>query len=227
MAGPYVDLTDQFGRLLSRMVYLAGHHPPTGLQDEVVRDLIADVFDALYDSRDLMLCGKITSGLPTARRAYESLSLLHACSLDPSLAEKWEKGRQISNGEVRRALDAHPMGERADELRELYNFFCEGTHPNRGLVAGRFLGQGNQFVLGAIGRPDLILFAKFAMHHIDMWFWLSAISSYHFRELIVDHDRGCYDFYTRTRETAQEVKASLGENFNRLLAEQRASRAVG
>jgi hypothetical protein len=43
------------------------------------------------------------------------------------------------------------MGEKETETREL----SKTTHPNRTHMAYRFLGEGNEFVLGAIGsKPE-------------------------------------------------------------------------
>ena len=112
--------------------------------------------------------------VPLARRAYESLSLLVACELEPKLADRWMAGKQIGNAEVRRVLAAHPMGEPEAGTRKLYNFFSKTTHPNRSHMAHRYLGEGNEFVLGAIGRPSLALLADYAHKTLSLWFWFAA-----------------------------------------------------
>src|ERR1051325_8332630 len=70
---------------------------------------------------------------------------------DAKTAEKWHAEKKISNEDVRHELGKHPMGEVEGEMKNLYKFFCLGTHPNRGLIARRFLGEGNEFVLGRHG----------------------------------------------------------------------------
>lgn len=163
MLKSYIQVTDTYGRLLSRLCLVVGEEEPESIQDTVVRDLMADVFDFLFESRFFILKGQTLVAFPLARRAYESLSLLHWCVLDSSAAEKWSKGAKLSNSDVRKALDAHPMGESGQNLRELYNFFCGMTHPNREMIAFRGLGEPNRYVFGSIGVPNLIEVADYCI----------------------------------------------------------------
>jgi hypothetical protein len=135
---------------------------------------------------------------PLARRAYESLSLLVACVLEPKLADRWIAGTQIGNAEVRRVLAAHPMGEKETQTRELYDFFSKSTHPNRNTIAYRFLGEGNEFVLGAIGTPSLALLTDYALKTLNLWFWFAAFVVFTFREVLSRPIRS-YSRPTRTR----------------------------
>jgi hypothetical protein len=130
MAKPYIESTDRYARTVARLSNLLGHNPPVSTQDRVIRDLMADVFDFLYEARNLIVGSKLTVAYPLARRAYESLSLLHVCALDAAWAEKWEMGKEITNSQVRKKLAAHPMGEPETDLQELYGFFCIATPPN-------------------------------------------------------------------------------------------------
>ncbi len=141
---PYLDVTDQYGRLLCRLCSHVGTHAPVSVQDSVIRDLMADVFDFLFEVRPFIVKGQTLVAYPLARRAYESLSLLQVCILKASQAEKWAAGKKISNNEVRKALGKNPMGESEEELRKLYGFFCDMTHPNRETIAYRGLGEGNE-----------------------------------------------------------------------------------
>ena len=149
MARPYIESTDKYARAVARLTSLLGHNQPDGIQDHVVRDLMADVFDFLYEAGALIVGGKLAIAYPLARRAYESLSLLHLCSIESTWAEKWQNGKKLANSDVRKRLAKLPMGESELEMKELYDFFCTATHPNRELVAARRLGEGNEFVLGA------------------------------------------------------------------------------
>jgi len=151
---------------------ILGEQEPESVQDAVVRDLMADVFDFLFESRLFILKGQTLVAFPLARRAYESMSLLHWCALDSKAAENWDKGKKVSNQDVRKALAAHTMGEPEDKLRELYKFFCEVTHPNREMITFRGLGEGNTYVFGSIGAPNLIAVADYCMKHLELWFWL-------------------------------------------------------
>lgn len=221
MAGPYIKITDRYGRLISRLVLMLGSKEPVNTQDIVIRDLMADIFDCLYESRSLILEGKLNISFPIGRRAYEALSLLHLCALDESWAEKWSKGKRIGNADIRKALAAHPMGEPEQEMKDLYNFFCSATHPNRELIPRRFLGEGNEFVLGVIGVPDLVMVSDYCIKNLEMWFWLTATVTYFYRETVNAADRGYFETYSQSAREAQKVKAWLVENFNRLLIEEK------
>ena len=163
MLQPYIEVTDSYGELVCHIALILGQTPPRSKQDAVLRDLMADVFDFLYEARFLIIKGKLEIAYPLARRAYESLSLMVACFLRPPLADRWSAGKKINNAEVRKLLAKHPAGESEHTTQELYNFFSKASHPNRDLVANRFLGEGNEFVLGAIGRPNLTLLADYAL----------------------------------------------------------------
>ena len=126
---------------------------------------MADVFDFLNEARPLIIRGKLEIAYPLARRAYKSLSLMVACHLNSKLADKWIAKKQIGNAEVRRVLGTHPMGEQEDRMQEAYSFFSKTTHPNRTHLARRFLGEGNEFVLGAVGVPSLTLLADYALRN--------------------------------------------------------------
>jgi hypothetical protein len=110
--GPYVQVTDRYAQLVARLVLFLGQAPPKYDQDRVIRDLLADVFDFLYESTPLILSGKLLVAYPLARRAYESLSLMHLCAVDAKWATKWQSGKQIGNADVRKALGGHSMGSR-------------------------------------------------------------------------------------------------------------------
>lgn len=221
MVGPYISLTDRYGSLIAGLTLILGRIKPANTQDVVIRDLMADVFDFLYEARALVLSGKCTVAYPLARRAYESLSLLHLCALDPKWAERWSAGQQISNRQVRRGLASHSMGEAEQNTKELYNFFCSATHPNRELILDRRLGNGNQFVLGAVGQPNPVMDVDYLIKLLAMWFWFAAAVSYFYRS---HQDRSYGETYLAIAEDAREIASQLVENFNRLLAEAKQDR---
>lgn len=219
MLQPFIKITDRYGRLISRITMILGGIRPVDIQHIVIRDLMADVFDCLFESRALILCGKLNVVFPVTRRAYESLSLLHLCALDKTWAEKWHNGKKIGNAEIRRELGKHPMGEQEKQLAELYNFFCSASHPNRELIPRRFLGEGNQFVLGVIGQPDVVLLTDNCHKVLQMWFWLTATVSYFYRDTIANIDKNYIEAYRQTAKEAENVGKWLIENFNKLLKE--------
>ena len=114
------------------------------------------------------------------------------------------------------------MGEVEGEMKNLYKFFCLGTHPNRGLIARRFLGEGNEFVLGSVGSPNLALITEYCMFHLRMWFWFTAVVLHSYCDLV---DAAIADFgknYLKVADLAQKHQAELQRNFERLLKEEQA-----
>jgi hypothetical protein len=219
---PFVKITERYGRLISRITLILGSIKPQNTQDKVLRDLLADIFDCLYESRFLIMASKLNVAFPIARRAYESLSLMSLCAIDKSWAEKWQKGKQLGNSFIRKELSKHPMGEQEGELKKLYSFFCLATHPNRELIPSRFLGEGNQYVLGVIGSPNLLMVCDYCIKILEMWFWFTAMVSYFYREKIAKVDKAYIDSYLQTVKEAKNVKKWLVENFNNLLEKEKA-----
>jgi len=228
MLQPYIDVTDFYGIFITGAVLVLGKNPPQGEQDIAVRDLLADVFDYLYEARDLIVRGKAEIAYPLARRAYESLSLMVACHLDTRLSERWMRGKRVSNEDVRRILAKHPMGEAAEKTRELYKSFSEISHPNRDTVARRFLGEGNQFVLGSIGRPNLVLLADYALKTLNLWFWFGAFIALVYLPLLGKSEPEILKSYYAAADRATEVSQWLVAQYNRVLAEEQAEmRKIG
>lgn len=216
---PVIDLVDSYGSLVARAVFALGKVPPKSRQEVVVRDLIADVFDFLYEWPRPLFEGRLDVAFPLARCAYESLSLLSACYQNASIAERWDRGEKIGNSEIRKALAGMPFPESEEALREIYKFFSKGTHPNRDLVAERFLGEGNEFVLGSIGRPDLLLVAEHCIRLVEIWFWFGALVAFVAKSTLSESDPSFGKEYMMTAEKAPSIKRLLSENFNRLLQE--------
>jgi hypothetical protein len=130
----FVSVTDRYAEYVCRVTCVLGSLPPASEQDAVVRDLMADVFGSLCAARPYILQGQLNVSYPLGRRAFEALSLMVLCQLDPNVAARWNKGKEIGNAEVRKGLAAHPMGEKEADTRELYKFFSSAAHPNRTLV---------------------------------------------------------------------------------------------
>ena len=222
MLQPYIETTDLYGVLVCRITLVLGKTPPRSRQDAALRDLMADVFDFLYEARLLVIKGKLDIAYPQARRAYESLSLMVACFLDPKLAGRWIAGKKIGNAEVRKLLGKHPAGESEQMTRELYGFFSRAAHPNRDLVACRFLGEGNEFVLGSIGRPSLAMLADYALKTLNLWFWFGAFIGFVYLPVLAKADPEFKEDYDAAAKMAQEVAPWLAEQFSRTLAQEKA-----
>jgi hypothetical protein len=214
---PYVQVTDAYAELVCEIVDVIGTIKPKTVQDIVVRDLLADVFDALHESRRIILTGKCDMAYPLARRAFESISLMVLCVLDGKYADKWQSGAEIKNAEVRRELAKHPFGETEESTKHLYKIYSSGTHVNRNFIPRRFLGEGNQFVLGSIPMPSIALVTDYCTNHLRMWFWFTAVLIYFFHDLV---DPSRPDFgkrYLHVAEIAQHLIKELERNFHRLL----------
>nr|WP_295383710.1 hypothetical protein [Pseudoxanthomonas sp.] len=217
MFEPVVALTDDYASLMSRLVWELRDSPPTDDQDRVVRDLMADAFDFLLAWRRAVLEAQLTVGYPLARRAYESLSLMAACAQDSTLAAQWHEGKEIKNASIRKALAVLPMAESEGDLKSLYAFFSKGAHPNRELIPSRFLGEGNGFVLGSIGSPNLLLVVDHLLHLVSMWFWLVAATGFHYRRVTDRSGREWGRDYLAVSARAKEVAAWLTDAYNQLL----------
>jgi hypothetical protein len=143
--------------------------------------------------------------------------MLAVCSADPAFAKKWESGQEIANADVRKRLAAQAIGEPLESTRELYKFFSKGSHPNRDMVPYRFLGKSNQFVLGAISMPDLIVFCEHCRQHLSLWFWYCAVATFRYRALT---NAKYGEAYLRTAAEAKEIADSLVREMKRLRTEQ-------
>jgi hypothetical protein len=216
---PYTRVTDQYGAMVCRIILVLGQVPPETTLDSMTRDLTADVFDFLHEGRTLIERGMPHLVYPLARRAFESLCLVVASNQNEALALKWQSGVEVKNYEVRNILSAHPMGESEEALKEAYSFFCEATHPRRGLVSERHLGAGNSFILGAIGRPDLILLADYCIRTLSLWFWLVAFLRWTYREILPQRDAGLSQAYHEAAINIRAAKQWILEQHNRLRAE--------
>jgi hypothetical protein len=109
------------------------------------------------------------------------------------------------------------MGEKELQTRELFDFFSKTTHPNRSHVAHRFLGEGNEFVLGAIGRPSLAMLADYALKTLSLWFWFAAFLIFTYREVLSKAEPELLVAYEDAASAAKPIAAWLREQFNRVL----------
>lgn len=219
---PFIEATDKFGKLISRLIYLLGDSVPVNAKDAAIRDVAADIFDFLYKSRSPILSGELHVAYPLMRRAFESLCLLHACILHKDVAEKWENGKKFDNRDLRKILAEHPMGESKVRLKELYGFFSRATHPNREMLPSQRLGRGNKWVLGAISMPEPIVMVDHCMKVLEMWFWMSASVTHHYKERLTRDHREYMHLYYEAVDFEEKVYEWLVSQFNRLLPEAQA-----
>lgn len=176
------------------------------------RDLMTDVFDALLVARQVVLDGHEATAFPLIRRAFESNSLLAYFVWNPKKAEEWNDGKQISNGEIRKFIEAQPTAVSLEAIRmkDHYALYSEAAHPNRGFVPIRWLGEGNRFVLGATPAPDVRLVRDYLYEILGLWFMLSANLFYRFAK-IFKSDKRLIETYFFVTEIGQKVKEAAGE----------------
>jgi len=204
-----IEVLMEYEELICRATVILGTYPPKDITDRSIHDLFADDFDFLYISRRLVLEGYVSTAFPLLRRAFESNSLIQYFMLLPNKVIEWDKGKQIKNVEIRKYLDSHPMGESEKAMKDLYVFFSGATHPNREYIPTRFLGEKNQFVLGAIGVPDLLVVADYIHRLIELWFWFAALISYHYREILHSVDKKYVNDYMKVANKAKKVSGEL------------------
>lgn len=216
---PVLAVTDNFGSLICRVTNILGSTPPSSTQDIVVRDLMADAFDFLWEWRRPLLEGRAQVAYPLARRAFETISIMSICAQEPKFAERWEKGKEISNADVRKALAKANFPEPEKAMKDFYKFFSKAAHPNRDLIAYRYLGDGNKFTLGSIGSPDLFLLTDHCIKLIQIWFWLTAIVAFFYRMEIKKVDNAFPSDYMNTVEEGRKIIFSLSQELQKLLKE--------
>lgn len=221
MLPQYIAVTDSYGTYVSGVVSVLGRQSPTSAVDETARDLIPDIFDALYNARRLILETQLAVAYPLLRRAFESQSLLAAFVMDDTLEKRWSSGKEIKHVEVRSLLDSHPLGESGEHLRETYRFLSKASHPTRDLVPTRYLGRGNEAVLGAVGMPNLAFVADYCWHHLGMWFWFAATIGYNYRRILATTGEDFKSYYCEIANEAMVVSRLLVEQRNRLVEEDR------
>src|SRR5437879_13794094 len=69
MFAPYIRVTDDYGRLICSAVEILGAIPSFSPQDRVIRDLLSDVLDFLFQGRRVIMSGQCPTAYPLLRRA--------------------------------------------------------------------------------------------------------------------------------------------------------------
>lgn len=164
--------------LATKQVEFLGEIHPSSVEDVAMRDLSCDAFEFLYEARRSLAENRPSVVFPLMRRAFESISLCQLFTVKPEFARKWSKGQKISNSDVRKHLEHHPMTDSIEQLREEYRHFSRGTHPNRTHVPYVFLGEGNRFTLGAIPPVDPLVLGEHIRHLIQLCYWYIGIFVY-------------------------------------------------
>ena len=195
---------------------ILGKIEPKSLRDEVLRDLFCEAFDILKASKEYILKWQISPVFPLLRRAYEIISLFVYFVLKPDIIEKWEEGRQINQTEIRDYLSKHPLGESKESQKNMYSWLSRGAHINRDFIAYRGLGRGNEFVLGSIQKPHLLIISDHFSKTLDSWFWLIAVFNAVYSPVFEKTDSSIIDFYFEIADSAKKASKWLEKNWNDL-----------
>jgi len=209
----FIKATDDYGKLISRLTLMLGNIQPKNKHDVVQRDLLADVFDNLYEARTVLLRGKYMVAYPITRRAFESLTLKIAFHLEPKLCDKWIGGKQVGNEDVRKTLEKHKDkgGEPIEETRKLYKYFSQDSHPNYFYIPQRLLGDGNQYVLGSIGQPLLYTICHLCQNMLELWHWFTAYEGYYSMEYFEQYDKEFQNDFRQVAQQGREAHAWLNK----------------
>ena len=95
--------------------------------------------------------------------------------MKPESARSWAIGKQVSNTDVRKALEHQPIIESVEEIREVYRHFSQGAHPNRSHVPFLFLGEGNQFTLGGFHPIESLTLAEQVRYPMYLCYWYIGV----------------------------------------------------
>jgi hypothetical protein len=175
--------------LAAKQVEYLGVRAPQGIEDASVRDIACDAFEFLYEAKRALVRNQSSVLFPLMRRAFESISLVHLFSRKPEFAKKWAAGREISNTEVRKALENDPMTDSIEEVKAMYKHFSQGTHPNRSHVPFMFLGEGNQFTLGGIHPIDPYSLGTQVRYLMQLCYWYIGVLLWNYRDSMLDKNR--------------------------------------
>jgi hypothetical protein len=170
--------------LAARQVELLGEIKPSTIEDVSVRDIGCDAFEFLYEARGALVRNQSSVMFPLMRRAFESICLCNLFVVKPEFARRWASGKQINNTDVRKGLEHHPMTESVEALKQEYQFFSQGAHPNRTHVPYVFLGEGNQFTLAGIHPIDPLTLGGHVQHLIRLCYWYVGVFFWFHRETL-------------------------------------------
>lgn len=84
----------------------------------------------------------------------------------------------------------------------------------------RLLGEGNEFVLGSIGRPSLALLADYAIKTLNLWFWFAAFTAFSYKDAISKTDPELLKMYLDVANEAKPLFGWLREQLNTVLKEE-------
>lgn len=218
---PYFEVVNDYGQLFSRIHYMIGFIEPKDDFETIQRNLSADAFDFLNETKYLIKRGQYDITYPIARRAFETITLMIAFHFNHELAIKWKGGKEIPNREVRVELDQHKEigGESKESMKNLYDYFSKKSHPNYVAIPQRLIGVGNYFAIGPMPEPLLLPIVDLCIEIIDLWFWLIAYTWYYNLNYVNEFDSSLIEDYTEKKRKVLEVRKWLIEQKLNLIDE--------
>ncbi len=206
--------------LAAKQVEILGSIRPTSVEDVSMRDLGCDAFEFLYGARGAIASNRSSVAFPVMRRAFESVTLCNLFITKPEFAQAWAKGKTISNTDVWKNLEHNPNIGSITEIREVYKHFSQGTHANRTHIPYLFLGEGNQFTLGAIPPVDALTLGTHLRDLVQLCYWYVGVFLWFYRESLPaifgsDFAREFLGLTPRLKE----IRLTLDEQLDRLHAE--------
>ena len=167
----------------------------------------------------------LKQGLPNAaapliRRIYENVSLMNAFIIDKNLYEKWFRGQEVGNREVRKVLSTSPAGEALERTQSLYYRLSDKAHPSRIAISDRFLGEGNPFTLGPVMTPSVALVSDALVRLLSLVFWFAACAALYYKPIISSHHSHFIKLYEAASTHALSINENLAGDLDRLYEEE-------
>lgn len=221
MFSPHFKSFDNYRIIIINLVQIVGMYKPSGGVDKAVRNFIADTYDLLDGAVAVLKQGLPNAAAPLIRRIYENVSLMNAFIIDKKLYEKWFRGQEVGNREVRKVLSTSPAGEALERTQSLYYRLSDKAHPSRIAISDRFLGEGNPFTLGPVMTPSVALVSDALVRLLSLVFWFTACAALYYKPIISSHHSHFIKLYEATSTHALSINENLAGDLDRLYEEEK------
>ena len=126
MFSPHFSAFDNYRRMLIALNIILGQHKPKDDCDKTIRNFMANTYDLLEELIPILRRGRHNVASLLVRRIYENVSLVNAFLLNTDIHNKWMKGDEIPNWEVRKELDKSALGAEIESTKYIYYHFLIG-----------------------------------------------------------------------------------------------------
>ena len=220
MFSPHLKSLDNYKILIIKLVQIIGAYKPSGGVDIAVRNFIADTYDLLDGAVAVIKLGLPNAAAPLIRRIYENVSLMNAFIIDKKLYDKWFRGQEVVNKEVRKVLNTSPAGEALERTQALYYQLSDKAHPSRIAISDRFLGAGNPFTLGPVMTPSVALVSDTLLRLLSLVFWFTACAALYYKPVISSRHSHFIKLYETTSTHALDINEKLAGKLDQLYEEE-------